>query len=118
MKKIYFLATCDTCRQIINRLGGLDDFERQDIKTNPMTERQLEQMKEMAGSYEVLFSRRAIKYRTLALKDKILKEADYKRLILEEYTFLKRPVILLGKRLFIGNDQATIEEAERAIKGK
>lgn len=115
MKKIYYLSTCDTCRTIIKRLGGLKDFVWQDIKTEPMTLSQLKEMKEMAGSYEALFSRRAIKYKEMGLKDQKLSEKDIQRLILQEYTFLKRPVIIDGDRIYVGNEEKTIAAAELAI---
>ena len=118
MKKIYYLSTCDTCRAIIKRLGGLEDFVKQDIKTELITPTQLKEMKAMAGSYEALFSRRAIKYKTMNLKDQLLTENDYKKLIVEEYTFLKRPVIINNNEIFIGNEEKTIVAAENAIKKK
>jgi arsenate reductase (glutaredoxin) len=116
MKKIYYLSTCDTCRTIIKKLGGLKDFEWQDIKTEPMTKDQLKVMKDMAGSYEALFSRRAIKYKEMGLKDEVLQEKDFQRLILQEYTFLKRPVIISGDKIFVGNEAKTVAAAEQAIK--
>ncbi len=116
MKKIYHLSTCDTCRKIIQRLGGLEDYIKQDIKTEAISAAQLKEMKDMAGSYEALFSRRAIKYKEMKLKDQVLKENDYKRLILEEYTFLKRPVIISGNHIFIGNEEKNVAAAEKAIK--
>jgi len=36
-----------------------------------------------------------------------LKEADYRKFILEEYTFLKRPVTWLNGKIFIGNSKKT-----------
>lgn len=118
MRKIYYLSTCDTCTRIIKRLGGLEGFVRQDIKHEPITSGQLDEMKAMAGSYEALFSRRAIKYKEMKLKDQHLAEPDYRRLILQEYTFLKRPVIIAGRRIFVGNEAKTIEEAEAFFSGK
>jgi len=118
MKKIYYLSSCDTCSKIIKRLGGLEGYIRQDIKFEPITPGQLEEMKGMKGSYEALFSRRAIKYKEMKLKDQDLNEQDYKRFILEEYTFLKRPVIISGKRIFVGNEAKTIEQAEAFISGR
>lgn len=115
MKKIYYLSTCDTCRKIIQRLGGLHDFEKQDIKAEAITSVQLKEMKDLAGSYEALFSRRAIKYKEMGLKDLELKENDYKRLILEEYTFLKRPVIISGKHIFAGNEEKNVAAAGKVI---
>lgn len=116
MKKIYYLSTCDTCRRIIKRLGGLEDYIKQDIKTDTITAGQLKEMRDMAGSYEALFSRRAVKYKEMQLKDRVLEEKDYKRLILEEYTFLKRPVIISGKHIFIGNEEKNVAAAEQTIK--
>lgn len=69
----------------------------------------------MAGSYEALFSRRALKYKELGLKDKKLTEKDYRKLILQEYTFLKRPVIINGKKIFIGSEKKTREEMKRQL---
>src|ERR1035437_6226988 len=109
MKKIYYLSTCSTCTRIINGLGLKDkNFEFQDIKTEKITSVQLNELKKMAGSYESLFSRVALKYRALGLDKKKLTEDDYKNYILEEYTFLKRPVIIIGNKIFIGNSKSTV----------
>ena len=115
MKKIYHLANCTTCQRILKDLGGCNDFEQQNIKEEKITSEQLDQMKEMAGSYEALFSRRAMKYKEWGLKDKNLQEEDYKSYILEEYTFLKRPVIILDDKIFVGNAKKTVEAANKVI---
>ena len=85
----------------------------QDIKTDKITPSQLEEMKEMAGSYVALFSRVALKYKSLDPKPD--KENEYKKLILEEYTFLKRPVIINGKTIFVGNSKKVVEAAKAAL---
>ena len=109
MKKIYYLSSCSTCTRIISELGLKNKkFEFQDIKTEKITVAQLTEMKKMAGSYEALFSRVALKYRALGLDKKKLTEDDHKKYILEEYTFLKRPVIIVNNKLFIGNSKNTI----------
>lgn len=116
MKKIYHLANCSTCQAIIASTGiDKKGFEMQDIKTEPITPAQLDAMKKMAGSYEALFSRRALKYKELGLKDKQLTEADYRRLILEEYTFLKRPVVILGDKIFIGSEKKNVAALTTAL---
>ncbi|MCO6501179.1 MAG: hypothetical protein J5I47_12495 [Vicingus serpentipes] len=115
MKKIYYLSTCSTCIRIIKELGLDNSFEFQDIKTVKITEKQLEQMAKMSGSYESLFSRKAMKYKSMGLKEKSLSESDYKKLMLEEYTFLKRPVIIVNDKIFIGNSKNVIAEAAKAI---
>jgi len=76
-----------------------------------MTEAEAEQLKDIAGSYEALFSRKATLYKERGLKDKTLTEADYKNLILEHYTFLSRPVIVLGNKIFVGNNPKTVKAA-------
>jgi arsenate reductase (glutaredoxin) len=104
MKKVYHLSSCSKSRAIIKE-NKLDKkgFEMQDIKTEKITAAQLDEMKKMAGSYEALFSRRALKYKSLGLKDMNLTEKDYRKYILEEYTFLKRPVIINENEIFIGS---------------
>jgi arsenate reductase len=116
MKKIYYLSTCSTCNRIIKTLELEDPFEFQDIKSNKITTEQIEEMKKKSGSYESLFSRRAMKYKSMGLKDKTLSETDIKELILEEYTFLKRPVILIEDEIFIGNSKKITEAAANKLK--
>jgi arsenate reductase len=116
MKKVYHLSTCDTSQGIIKE-NKLDKkgFDLQDIKTEKITSAQLDEMKKMAGSYEALFSRRALKYKSLGLKDMNLAEKDYRKYILEEYTFLKRPVIIIDDKIFIGSEKKNLEALKKAI---
>ncbi len=116
MNKIYYLSTCDTCKRIISDLELKEkSFVFQDIKTEKITTAQLEEMKNAVGSYESLFSRIARKYKELGLASKQLTETDYKNFLLEEYTFLKRPVIFIGNKVFVGNSKAVIAEAKTAL---
>jgi arsenate reductase (glutaredoxin) len=109
MRKIYHLGNCTTCQAILKETGlGSKGYELQDIKTEKITPAQLDEMKKLAGSYEALFSRRAIKYKEMGLKDKALSEKDIRKLILEEYTFLKRPVVIKGSEIFIGSEKKTV----------
>ena len=112
MKKIYYLSTCDTCRRLIDLLDFPSDIIFQDIKSEPLGVSDLEQMKELAGSYQALFSKRARLYKERDLKSKVLSEEDYKNLILEHYTFLKRPVIINENKIFIGNSAKVVEAAK------
>jgi arsenate reductase len=111
MKKVYCVATCGTCQRIIkdadlNKKG----FINQNIKEDKITPEQLDEMKNMIGSYEALFSRRALKYKAMGLKNKKLTEKDYRDLILQEYTFLKRPVVISGKKIYSGSEKKTVGE--------
>lgn len=115
MKKVYHLKTCNTCDRIIKSLNLTHDFSFQDIKSEDITVKQLEELKQLAGNYEALFSKRAKLYKEMGLKDQNLSEADYKHYILDHYTFLKRPVIVVNDHIFIGNSAKTIEAAKAFI---
>jgi arsenate reductase len=121
MKKIYYLKTCDTNKRILKQIKNIigkekfDSFTFQEIKEQPITVNQLEQMYNLSGNYESLFSKRAKKYKQMDLKFQNLSEKDYKQLILDEYTFLKRPVIILNNSIFIGNNKKNIENLLQTI---
>ena len=82
-----------------------------DIKAKGISAEDLDAMKAHAGSYEALFSRRAMKFRSMGLADKTLTEQDYRKLILEEYTFLKRPVFLTDAGVTAGSAKAQVAAA-------
>lgn len=116
MKKVFYLSTCDTCKRILKQLELKENnFVLQDIKSEKISPLQLNELKQMAGSYEALFSRASRKYKERNLDKVALSESDFKRLIIEEYTFLKRPVIVFNENIFIGNSKATIAEADKLI---
>ncbi|MCH2194568.1 ArsC/Spx/MgsR family protein [Kordia sp.] len=115
MKKIYHLKTCNTCQRIIKEIQPTPDFVLQGIKEEVITVKQLEEMHALSGSYEVLFSKRAKLYKEMDLKNQELSEQDYKQYILEHYTFLKRPVIIVDDQIFIGNSTKTVAAAKEAI---
>ncbi len=115
MKKVFHLSSCSTCQRIIKELGGLADFEHQNIKEKNISAKELDFLKKKAGSYEALFSRRAMKFREWSLHEKQLTEKDYRQYILKEYTFLKRPVIVDGDAVFIGNTKKVVEAAKKYL---
>ncbi len=114
MKKVYFLQTCDTCRRILKEIN-LEGFDKHEIKANPVTVSQLEEMYSFSNSYEALFNKRAKKYKAMGLKNEVITENDYRQLILEEYTFLKRPVFLVENDIFIGNSKKEIDRLKEKI---
>ncbi len=122
MKKIYTIGNCTTSQAIfedtglnklINAKGG---FEFQDIKFEKITPAQLDQIKKMVGTYEQLFSRRALKYKEWKLKDKKLDEKDYRQYILDEYTFLKRPVVIINDKVFVGSERKTVAALKKELQ--
>jgi len=85
------------------------DYILQEIKTEPITVKQLDEIHSLTNSYEVLFSRRAKKYKQMDLKNQELTEKDFRQLILEEYTFLKRPVIVNNNEVYVGNTKKRVD---------
>ena len=114
---MYHLAKCTNCQAIIAETKiDKKGYVMQDIRTEKITPAQLEEMKKLAGSYEALFSRRAIMYKELGLKYKKLEEKDYRDYILQQDTFLKRPVIIMNDKIFIGSEKKTIEVLKKSLK--
>jgi arsenate reductase (glutaredoxin) len=115
VRKVYYLSTCSTSKRIIDTLElKTKGFDFQDIKFEPVSAEQLAEMYKLAGSYEALFSKIARKHKELGLKDLNLKEVDFKKYILQEYTFLKRPVVIIDDKIFIGSGKANITSLAQA----
>ncbi len=114
MKKVFFLQTCDTCRRILKEVN-ITDLEKQEIKRNPISVFQLEELYRLSGSYEALFNKRAKLYREKGLKNLNLSEEDYRQYILDEYTFLKRPIFVINDDIFIGNSKKVITSLKEKL---
>ena len=69
----------------------------------------------LSKSYEALFNKRAKLYKAMDLKNLDLSEADYRQYLLDEYTFLKRPVFIVDNSIFIGNSKKEIEKLKEKI---
>ncbi|MEN8251100.1 MAG: ArsC/Spx/MgsR family protein [Bacteroidota bacterium] len=116
MRKVYYLSTCSTSKRIIKDLDlASKNFDFQDIKVESISLKQLEKLYQLAGSYEALFSRVARKYKELGLKNLDLNESDYRNFLLEEYTFLKRPVVVIDDKIFIGSNKANLIKLAEAV---
>ncbi len=111
-KTIFYLATCSTCQRIMKELNVDDTWTLREIKSKGVLKKEVDMMKKLVGSYEELFNRRAMKYRQWGLNEKDLNEDDYRNLITEEYTFLKRPVIILDDQIFVGNGKKAVHAAK------
>ena len=116
MQRIFYLASCSTCARILKELEPGKEVALREIKSQGITAKELDELKKISGSYESLFSRVAMKYRAMGLNNMQLTEDDYRRYILEEYTFLKRPVIQVDNQVFIGNAKATVAAAKAALE--
>lgn len=106
MKKIqfYWLPNCSTCQKAKNFIErhGIREYELRDIKENPLAREEVEQLAEMLGGAENLFSKRAIKYREMKLNERSLSSAEMLDLMTDEYTFLKRPILVIDGKAEAG----------------
>jgi arsenate reductase len=118
MKKIFHLSSCSTNSKILKAINPGKDVELQDIKQQNIDPETLDWLKEKVGSYEALFSKKAMKFRSLGLHEMKLSEQDYRKYMLEEYTFLKRPFMINGNEVFIGNTKAVVESAVSSFQKK
>ena len=116
MNKIYYLASCDTCRKIIKTLPQNHNLAFHDIKQNPITVEELEEMHKLSGSYEALFSKKAQLFKSMVFKNYSITEDDYKKYILEHYTFLSRPVFIIDDKIYIGNTQQNIHQVMKVLE--
>ena len=117
IKTFFYLESCTTCQRIIKSLSLPKSVRLREIKSEPLCENELTILYERSGSYEVLVSKRARLYQERDLKNKSLGENEYQKLLLEHYTFLKRPVLVWGDQITIGNSKKTVEEAYQLIHG-
>jgi arsenate reductase-like glutaredoxin family protein len=113
--RFIYLSICNTCKRILKELDLPEHVKLQDVKTQPATEDQIEFLKVQSGSYESLFNRRSQQYRGRGLHEKDLTEEDYKSLLLDHYSFLKRPVLVYQQQAFIGNSKKTVAAAKEAL---
>ena len=114
MRRIYHLSTCDTCRKILSTLD-LSDVELINIREQNISKEDLDFMKKQTKSYESLFNKRAQKLKELPENKKPVKDADFKKLILKEYTFLKRPATIIDNQVIVGNDPKSVQALQAAL---
>jgi arsenate reductase len=100
----YELPHCSTCQKAKAYLQTqkVDFGVMRDIKTNPLTRKEVEHLASLVGGPENLFSKRAIKYREMDLANQDLSPGDLIKLMSEEYTFIKRPIIVRGDKAVSG----------------
>lgn len=117
MRKVYYLPHCQTCQKALKEIGITgDDFELQNTKEKHISAKELDELKEKVGSYEILFNRRSMKYRSMGLKNQVISEEEYRDYILSEYTFLKRPMIIIDGEVFIATSKKVVAAAKEKLK--
>ncbi len=108
MKKVFFLKTCSTCKRIMSEFN-LEGWQLRELKSENVSESELNEMHRFTQSYEALFSKKSTQIKERNIDIKSLKEEDFKSLILDHYSFLKRPVFITDKDIFVGNDKSNVE---------
>lgn len=108
MQKVFYLKTCGTCTKIL-KMFDVSDWELRELKSSPITDEELAEMYQLTKSYETLFSRRSTQIKARNIDLKSLTEKDFRDLISDHYSFLKRPVFLTDKEIFVGNEKKNIE---------
>ena len=115
MKLVFYLKSCNTCTRIIKEIKLDSSFVFREIKSNPLTLKEIEIIHDLSKNYESIFNKRAKLFTEKKLKDVTLTELEYKNYILENYTFLKRPVIITDQKIFIGNSKKNILELKKHL---
>ncbi len=100
----YWLPNCTTCQKAMRRLERhrVSVTRFRDIKEEPLTREEVEKLAKMLGGANELFSKRAIKYREMKLNERELSETEMLDLMSTEYTFLKRPILVVNGKASAG----------------
>lgn len=114
MKQVYHLGTCSTCKRILGEVSWPNDISFIDIKKESITSEVLELLKEQYGTFESVFSKKARRYKDV--QGSITCDEDYKALILSDYTFLRRPVIIYDEFYSVGNNRNAVAQVQERFK--
>jgi arsenate reductase len=104
-----YLKTCDICRKILAAINLPDHYTLREIKSSPLNADEIEFLGKRQGSYLDLVNRRAQKFKVEPYNSIELNEESAKNLLAEDYTFLKRPILVTDEKLVAGNGKSEIE---------
>lgn len=109
---LYWSPGCSTCQKAARWLDrrNVKVTKFRDIKDDPLSREEVESLAKMLGGPEDLFSKRAVKYRELKLAEREVSSSEMLGLMTGEYTFLKRPIMVIG-------DHAIASFFERTFDG-
>jgi len=96
IERMYWLPYCTTCTKAEKHLldNGASIGRQINVKETKVTRTELEELSKALGGVEKLFSKRAMKYRSMGLDKMTLSDEDMLNYMQQEYTFIKRPVIV------------------------
>ena len=100
----YWLPNCSTCQKAKSYIErhGIRDYTLRDIEDEPLSREEVENLAKMLGGADELFSRRAVKYREMKLGEREVSKAEMLDLMTDEYTFLKRPILVIKGKAIAG----------------
>ena len=110
---VFYMSNCSTCKRILNELSLPDDVALIDIKKEPITPMQLQELYQLTGVYETLINKRAQLFKKQNIDSQNLSESVAKNLLLDHYTFLKRPVLVYREKIFVGNRKSEVTAAKK-----
>ncbi|CAN5129458.1 transcriptional regulator SpxA [soil metagenome] len=108
----YWLPNCSTCQKAKRRLDrhNVKVTQFRDIKEEPLSKEEVEKLVKMLGGASELFSKRAVKYREMKLAERDLSEEEMIDLMANEYTFLKRPILVKDGKAMAGYFERYFDE--------
>lgn len=115
MEFFLYLSSCSTCKRIMEALVLPEELKLIDIKKEPLNTNQLDFLYQNTGSYLALINKRAQLFKQRQIDTQQLTEDSAKNLLLEHYSFLKRPVLVYRDKVFVGNSKAVVAEAKKWI---
>jgi len=97
---LYWSPSCSKCQKAARWLDrrGVKVTKFRDIKDEPLSRLEVEALAKLLGGPEDLFSKRAVKYREMKLGEREVSPAEMLDLMSSEYTFLKRPIMVIGDK--------------------
>lgn len=109
---LYWLSHCSTCKKAHQFLEnrGVKIARFHNLKEESLSQREVEELAEMLGGTGNLFSKRAIKYREMNLNERELSADEMLDLMSGEYTFIKRPVLVINGKAVAGFSEKVYEK--------
>jgi arsenate reductase len=110
--KLFGLPHCSTCQKAVAYLEeiGVEIENFHDVKENQLSKREVQKLVKFVGGAENLFSKRAMKYRSMGLNEMELSDTQLVDYMVEEYTFIRRPVLVYGKKALAGFSKKKYDE--------
>ncbi|MEB3287316.1 MAG: arsenate reductase family protein [Vampirovibrionales bacterium] len=96
IETFYWLPYCSTCvkaeQHLLSKGASIQKYVN--LKENPLSKTEVLKLCKLIGGPDKLFSKRAMKYRSMGLDKMTLGDEDLVGYMCQEYTFIKRPVLV------------------------